>query len=158
MIRAWFLVLVAVLTTACSGGSDAQGELKMLDGWVRSPIPGRTNTAAYISLSNASDSDWTLVSVTTDQAARVELHQHSEDGGMMRMRKVDSVTIAAGRSMELMPGGYHLMLFDIGEHLAHVKAVAFEFTAADGRQARFLLPLRSVLDGEGKGAHHGGMH
>ena len=158
MIKRLILVLATLLTVACSAGSDAGNELEMLDGWVRAPIPGRSNTAAYITLNNASDSDWALVSVSTDQAARVELHQHSEDGGMMRMRKVDSVTIAAGRSMELMPGGYHLMLFDVGEHLAHVKAVAFEFSAADGRQARFLLPLRSVLDGDGMGSHHGGMH
>lgn len=158
MIKRLILVLTALLTVACSQGDGAGSELKMLDGWVRAPIPGRANTAAYIKLSNPSDSDWTLVSVSSDQAARVELHQHSEDGGMMRMRKVDSVTIAAGTTMELMPGGYHLMLFDIGEHIAHVKAVAFNFSAADGRQARFLLPVRSILDGEGEGSHHGGMH
>lgn len=158
MIKTFVLALMTVWMAACSQGGDASGELEMLDGWVRTPIPGRSNTAAYLTLKNASDSDWTLVSVSTEQAARVELHQHSEDGGMMRMRQVDSVTIAAGETQELMPGGYHLMLFDVGEHIAHVKAVAFELSAADGRKARFLLPLRSVLDGDSQGSHHGGMH
>lgn len=158
MIKTLVLVLMTLLTTACSQGGDAGAELEMLDGWVRSPIPGRSNTAAYLTLKNNSDSDWTLVAVSTDQAAKVEVHQHSEDGGMMRMRKVDSVTIAAGETLVLEPGGYHLMLFDVGEHIAHVKAVAFELAAADGREARVLLPLRSVLDGEGQGSHHGGMH
>ena len=38
-------------------------------------------------------------------AKAVELHTHTNDGGVMRMRKIDSITVPAGGMTMLKPGG-----------------------------------------------------
>jgi copper(I)-binding protein len=53
------------------------------------------------------------VSASADIAGRVELHTMSMDGNVMRMRQVDSIDIPAGKTVELKPGGLHVMFMDI---------------------------------------------
>src|SRR5690625_1379689 len=78
---------------------------------VRVPVPGQNLTAAYFHLHNQSDQERLLVAATSPIAARSELHNHTEEGGMMRMRRVDSVAIPARGHQRFQPGGYHVMLY-----------------------------------------------
>ena len=53
------------------------------------------------------------MSVTTDIAASVEIHQMSMEGGTMQMRELtDGLSLPAGEAVALAPGGYHLMFID----------------------------------------------
>ena len=46
-------------------------------------------------------------------AASVELHSMTMDGDVMKMRQVDAIDLPAGQTVELKPGGYHLMLIGL---------------------------------------------
>ena len=121
-MRAIFTLFASfVVLTACSGNSStSSGESEITepvstviisDARVRPPLPGRNLAAAYFRLeSTAGDR---LVSVTSPISERVEIHNHIDDGGILRMRKVhDGVKIPIKGSVEFRPGGYHVMLFD----------------------------------------------
>jgi len=54
-----------------------------------------------------------LVSVSSPAAAKVELHVHINDNGVMKMREVKGYDVPAKGSFELKPGGAHLMFMDI---------------------------------------------
>lgn len=101
--------------------------------WARtSPSMARAG-AVYLTVSNPGDQPDALVGATVDAsvAARIELHEIAAagemgsattagghgDAGMMTMQHVDRVEIAAGATVALAPGGYHLMLFDLTEPL-----------------------------------------
>ena len=77
---------------------------------IRPPLPGQNIAAAYFRLdSEVGDK---LVSVSSPVSDRVEIHNHIDDKGILRMRKVtDGVVIPANGSAEFVPGGYHVMLF-----------------------------------------------
>jgi copper(I)-binding protein len=45
-------------------------------------------------------------------------------GGMMQMREVDAIEVPAGGSVELKPGGYHIMLLELAEPLVEGESVA----------------------------------
>src|SRR5690625_1799936 len=80
---------------------------------VRVPVPGQNLTAAYFHLHNQSDQERLLMAATSPIAARSELHNHTEVGGMMRMRRVDSVAIPARAHQRFKTGGYNVMLYEL---------------------------------------------
>lgn len=93
----------------------SMADLVVKDGFVRNPIPGRTMTAAFMSIHNTSAEDVVLTRATLEGAETVEIHTHSHKDGVMRMRQIFELPIKAGQSVVLEPGGLHLMVFGISE-------------------------------------------
>jgi len=76
-------------------------------------VPAGPNTAAYMKITNTSKNDDKLISVACTFAERVELHDHIDEAGVMKMRRIDMMEIPAGQSVTLMPGGKHIMFFNV---------------------------------------------
>lgn len=89
------------------------GTLEVTEVWSRAMPPVSATGAAYLSVRNTGETQARLVSATADIAPRVELHAHTNDGGVMRMREVEAVTIHPGETVTLAPGGLHVMLIDL---------------------------------------------
>lgn len=108
--------LLAILVASCDDGGQAQqsaeSPLTFDNAWVRAPVAGRTVTAAYCDVTNPGDRSIDIIGFTTDHPGlRVEIHETTEDGGMMRMRRLARVTVPAKATVSFAPGGKHLMLF-----------------------------------------------
>jgi hypothetical protein len=81
--------------------------------WTRATAPGAQVAGGYMSVKNAGAAD-KLLSASSPVAARVELHVHTNDNGVMRMREVPGgYAIPAKGTFELKPGGAHLMFMDL---------------------------------------------
>jgi len=107
---------------AVSAGSQtspdvASDTLVVSDLWIRATPPGARTAAAYLSISNCGDIDRVL-EVRSERARRVEIHSTQEQSGMMRMSRLDSLTVPADSDLQLGPGGYHLMLVEISDTFA----------------------------------------
>ena len=81
--------------------------------WARATAPGAKVAGGYMMLRNAGTSADRLVAASSPAAAKVELHVHINDNGVMRMREVQGYDVPARGSFELKPGGAHLMFIDI---------------------------------------------
>uniref|UniRef100_A0A486XL66 Copper metallochaperone, bacterial analog of Cox17 protein n=1 Tax=Rheinheimera sp. BAL341 TaxID=1708203 RepID=A0A486XL66_9GAMM len=138
----WFVFTLLLLATQVL--ADSTATLTTDNGYIRQPMPGRTVTAGYLTLTNSGAKDVSLVSVTTDAFARAELHQHSHKDGMMRMEQVESIDIAAGTSVEMAPGGLHLMLFEASSELEIGQMVALQLHFSDGAQLLLTLPVKAM--------------
>ena len=90
-------------------------ELVVEEGYVRKPIPGRSMSAAFMTIRNAGTESFILTSATLEGAGSVEIHTHNHDEGVMRMRQLHELEINAGEAVTLEPGGLHLMIFGIKE-------------------------------------------
>ena len=106
---------VSVLTSLCSMAALAQITVK--DPWVRATVPQQQATGAFMQLTAPADS--TLVEVKSSAAGIVEIHEMKMANNVMKMRAVDGLELPAGKTVELKPGGYHVMLMDLK---AQVKA------------------------------------
>ena len=97
--------------------------LTVKGGWARASTPGAKNGAAYVTIMNHGMKSDALIGVLSDVSAKVELHSHKNDGGVMRMRQVVSVPVPAHSVAELKPGGDHIMLMGLkrplkaGDHI-----------------------------------------
>jgi hypothetical protein len=83
---------------------------------VRLPaVPGRP-AAGYFQLRIPGDRG-ALLSVTSPQAGRIELHETMDMGNMSTMRPLDRVTVHDGETLSFAPGGRHLMIYDLAPNL-----------------------------------------
>jgi copper(I)-binding protein len=83
--------------------------------WARASI-GK-NGAAYVTVINHGKSVDNLIGVEASVAKRVQLHTHKNDGGIMRMRHIKSIPVPAEGSVNLKPGGHHIMMMGLTQKL-----------------------------------------
>jgi len=106
---------LALLSAGLAHGVLAAGiadNIAAVGPFIRLVPPGASATAAYLVLKNNGDRDARLVRASTPAARVAELHEHVDEHGVMKMRKVDAIEIKAHGNTVLQPGGLHLMLID----------------------------------------------
>ena len=54
-----------------------------------------------------------LLSVTSQQARRIEMHETMNSANMTSMRALDRIPVSNGDELNFSPGGRHLMLYDL---------------------------------------------
>ena len=118
----------------------AQAQVAIEKPWLRATAPGARVAGGYMTISNQGAAD-KLVSVSSPAAARVEMHVHVNDNGVMKMREVPGYDVPAKGAFELKPGGAHLMFmepkrpFKEGDKLP----VTLKFEKAGEVKAEFLV-------------------
>ena len=117
MQRRWSLA--AALLLAVGVAFAGTPGVRVQDAWARATPAAAPVAGGFLTLVNDGDQPDTLLRVESDAAARVEIHQMRNDGGVMRMRAMpDGVVVPAHGRLELKPGGYHLMLINPRRALA----------------------------------------
>jgi copper(I)-binding protein len=91
------------------------------DAWIRAIPDTKTDgnmTGMFMTVTNNSDSEVALLGGTTDGTYTtdpLDAHEVVKDSsGQMVMQKVDGgIVIPAHQSVQLMPGGYHIMFWNL---------------------------------------------
>jgi copper(I)-binding protein len=107
----------------CSLPAAAES-LQITDAWIKNLPMAVPVRAGYMHISNHQSLEVTIVSLESKSFESIEIHQSLEADGMMSMRPVDALSIPAGGSMELAPGGFHLMMMNPLEQLIPGEKVA----------------------------------
>lgn len=103
------LIFAALLLVSCDKGGPP--DLQISDAWARETTAGQTTIAAYMTLKNEGSGDDRLISVAAPAPANAMLHASSSAGGISRMRPLRSgLAVPAGATIELEPGGTHVMV------------------------------------------------
>lgn len=89
-------------------------------------------SAAYMRVSNHSESDISIVSVTSAAASHIAFHETVVEDDMARMQALDSLRIPAGETVELAPGGKHVMLMGLNADLAPEGQLALQLLCDSG--------------------------
>lgn len=126
---------------------------------VRAVPPGSETSAAFMTLHNSGDEDIALVGASSPAAEVVELHDHTDVDGVMQMRQIDHVTVPAGGSAALAPGGLHMMLIKLTSPLVEGEPVELTLTFDNGESQVVEAPVSRInLDAEDRGHDHGHGH
>lgn len=121
MIKAGWMGLGALLVAA----QCMAGEVTVSDVWSRATAPGQT--AAVVGLHITSKKEARMVAVSSP-VAEAQMHTMSMDGGMMKMRQLDSLPLPAGKDVVLGAGGDHLMLVGLKKPLKAGEVVPLTLT------------------------------
>ena len=94
----------------------ALAQTTVKDPWVRGTVAQQKATGAFMQITSTGGGK--LLSASSPAAGVVEIHEMAMDGTTMKMRAIPSLDLPAGKTMELKPGGYHVMLMDLKAPLA----------------------------------------
>ncbi|MCY7370252.1 MAG: copper chaperone PCu(A)C [Polaromonas sp.] len=132
---------VCALALLAPGVAAAQGAVQVQGAWVRTAVPGQPGTGAFMTLT--ARESLRLVRISTPAAAVAEVHQMKMDGNVMTMRPISALDLPAGRTVELKPAGYHLMLTELKQPLPPGSSVqlTLHFKNAQGVESQQLLTL-----------------
>jgi copper(I)-binding protein len=84
------------------------GDLDIGHPYARATAAGQAIGGGFLTLANHGSDD-RLLGASAPVADKVELHSMRMVGDVMRMRQVEEIALPAGQTVELKPGGYHLM-------------------------------------------------
>ena len=110
--RLFTAVVIATASVAAHAHSYKIGAIDIGHPYARATAPGQPTGGGFLKLTNKGESD-RLLSARADVSAAVELHVMKMEGDVMRMRQVDAVDVPAGETVELKPGGLHIMFVDL---------------------------------------------
>ena len=134
-----FVASVLLVVAVCA----ARAEVVVRDAWIRGTVPGQSATGAFMQL--ASPDDLSLVAVATPAAKVAEIHSMALENGVMRMRAMDSLPLPAGKTVELRPGGYHLMLLELVAPLKEGDSVPVVLTFADKSGRKTTQEVKAIV-------------
>ena len=137
------LAAVFALLVGAGGHPTAQtSALTAHDPWMREPMGGRDMTGVFVVVENAGASPRAIVAASTEAAAKTELHEMKNDGGMMRMSPVTQIDVPANGKVELKPGSYHVMVFGLKSKPAVGDTIPLTLTFDDGSKVTTTATVR----------------
>lgn len=105
---------------------------------------GRTKNSGIYGEIQAVKTD-RLVSISTSFASAAELHEHINNDGIMRMRKIEGgLTINPGQPMVMKPGGYHIMLVELHQRLIAGNSIDLTLEFESGKILDISVPVVSI--------------
>jgi len=115
--------------------------------WVRTTAPGQKVAGAFMDLT--ADADMTLVGGESPAARVVELHTMSMENGVMVMRPMKDIALPKGKTVQLKPGGLHVMLIDLKGQIKEGDKTPLTLTVqgADGKQQKLAVELAAKQSG-----------
>lgn len=137
-----FGMALALTTNAEAAGIADQ--ITVTDPYVRAVPPVVRNSAAFMHIHNSGAEERFLISASTPVAATAELHMHTMDDGVMRMRQIVHIHLPANGTATLQPGGLHIMLLDLKGPLDLGDQVPITLTFDDGSTKEISAEVRSV--------------
>lgn len=152
--------LGSTLLLALGLGFAGQGALAdegvgIADPYARAVPPGQPNSAVFMRIENAGTGDRALVAAESPASDVVELHTHTMDDGMMKMRRVERIPLPAGETVTLEPGGLHIMLIGLKQQLMPGDEVSLTLELDDGSSVSLTAPVRKVEPMSMQGHDHG---
>ncbi|MFL6592330.1 MAG: copper chaperone PCu(A)C [Luteimonas sp.] len=143
MMKAVFAGVLVLLA-----GSTRAGEClpRLRDGWIRL-APGAMAMpmlAGFGRIENPCTSAMAVVGASSPAFGDVSLHRTSTMGGVSRMRLVPELTIEAGSTEVLEPGGLHLMLMQPVSPIKAGVKIPVTFRLKDGREVSGELVARGA--------------
>jgi copper(I)-binding protein len=153
MVRSFLIFAVALLNLHGAKAADSKvGDLQISGPWARATPKGAQVGGGYLRITNTGSTPDRLTGGVSAVSDKVEVHQMSMSGGVMKMRQLgDGLEIKPGETVELKPNGHHLMFTRLKQPLEQGKP----FTATLIFDKAGKIDLQFGV--EGIGAQSGGM-
>lgn len=144
------LILPALFLISGCEAEQPRTDAEMIDGdgihiegtWARPASEGRMS-AAYFLITNYEEEPDTLLSVQSDVARLVEIHESYErEEGMMGMREIPQLEIPARSTVRLEQGGLHIMLIQVTRTLADGDTFELTLNFAGHGEKTIEIPVR----------------
>ncbi len=119
---------------------NAHAEVIVKDAWIRATVPQQKATGAFFQIQSSESAR--LVEVQTSVAGIAEIHEMRMDNNIMKMRQLESLELPAGKTVELKPGSFHLMLMDLKKQVKPGDVIPFTLTIESRDKKRMKIDVK----------------
>ena len=130
-------------STPATPATSGAAAISVQDAWVRATVPQQKGTGAFMNLT--ANRDVRLVAAASPVSPIVEVHEMAIVNDVMRMRQVDGIALPAGRTVELKPGGYHIMIMELQRPLQAGDTVPLTLTFEGPDRERQTLEIKATV-------------
>ena len=136
--------MASMAAAPASGEEQAEaGDLTISSGWARATLPGQKTGAGYLAITNNGTVPDRLLSLSSPASSRAEIHSMRVENDVMTMRPVEGgLEIAPGSTVELSPGGLHLMFLGLSAPFPDGGSVEVAMRFERAGTIRVSLPVR----------------
>ncbi len=129
-------------------------QVEVMEPWVRATVPAQTATGAFMKLRAKTAAR--LVEAKSPVAGTVEIHEMKMVGDVMKMNAVPGVDLPAGQTVELAPGGYHIMLLELKRQVKEGDTVPLTLVVEGKDRKRETIEVHAVVRplGAAPSGHH----
>jgi len=159
---------VTILAASDSGGHDhgghqaapvKAGDLEISGAWARAMLPGQPTGGAYLTIANKGKAADKLVGASSPTAQKVEIHTMTMKDNVMVMRPVEGgLEIPAGETVELKPGGFHVMFMGVKEAFKEGGAVPVTLEFEHAGKVEIQVPVKAANGGDDHSGHDHSSH
>jgi copper(I)-binding protein len=122
--------LFALAASVFMASQVAAQTIAVTNSWVRATVQGQKATGAFMTVTAKDNAK--LVAASTPVAGITEIHEMKMDKDVMKMSALpNGLDLPAGKSVDLKPGGFHIMLMDLKMPLTKDIAVPLTLTFQD---------------------------
>ncbi|MEO7325780.1 MAG: copper chaperone PCu(A)C [Dokdonella sp.] len=146
MYRGLVWVGLALLGTVAD--VHAAGKLGVTDAWIRAAPPGASSVAGYATLKNTGDEAISILTVQSDAFRMTSLHETLVEEGVSKMRELHRLKIAPGETVQMQPGGKHLMLMQPRREILAGDKVEMLFLLVDGSRIETYFDVVAASSGD----------
>jgi copper(I)-binding protein len=108
--RIAFALLLAVAALPALAKDYRLGPIEIRQPWTRATPSTAQAGGGFLVITNTGTAPDRLIAAKSPVAERVDVHEMKMDGNVMRMRAVEKgIEIPPGGTVELKPGGFHVM-------------------------------------------------
>lgn len=119
-------------------------KLHIRDARLKAVPPVMKMSAAYMTLINNTDKDVTIVGASSSIADYVEIHTHTNDKGVMKMRQLKSLLIKRRESVHLQAKGHHLMFIQLKRKLVVGELIPITLKMNNGVSHNFKAVVKKL--------------
>ncbi len=131
------------------------GQIEIGHPYSRAMLPMAKVGGGYFKIVNNGPAD-RLVSVASERAASVELHEMKMNGAVMEMRELNGgIAIPANSTVELKPGSYHLMFMNVQQPFKEGEMVKATLVFEKAGSVDVEFAVGPVAGDKGSEAHAG---
>lgn len=131
-------------------------DLELGDPWTRVMQPGQQAGGGFVAITNRGEEADRLIHASTPRAARTEIHSMQIVNDVMTMRPVEGgLEIAAGETLSLEPGGYHVMFLGVAEPFREGEIVPVTLEFEDAGRVELEFEVRGMAHGRAPAHGHG---
>ncbi len=156
LIAASSTILLAAFAPSVRAHGYKLGDLEIGHPWTRATPPSARVAGGFLKITNKGTVADRLLSATFTGSGTTEVHEMAHEGGVMRMRELpNGLEIKPGETVELKPGGFHLMFIGLKAALAEKERLKGElvFERAGRIEVDFAVEGMGARGGEHD--HHG---
>jgi copper(I)-binding protein len=121
--------------------AGAFAELEISEARIKNLPPTVPVRAGYMTIHNSSQMAVSIIAIRSDAFASVEVHRSVMQDGMMRMEPVNNLPIAPGASLQLAPGGLHLMMMQPVQATRPGDDIEIILQLDDGSEQRLMMKV-----------------